>query len=155
MSPSATGAIRALDRCRERLQSADDAALLLRMLPWALALPVLRRSLRLDTLARLMWSEPRGNAPRDVDRIVELSRLVVRRRPRMSENRCLERSLLAYRFLSARSAEPKLVVALRESAGHPRGHAWVKVGGAAVGELLPLDDYVPIVVYGRDGRREG
>jgi hypothetical protein len=138
-----------------RLQSREEAILLLRMSMWALLLPILRRTLQLDVLARLMWREPRRRKRvDDVGRVVDLSRLVARRRPPTSENRCLERSLLAYRFLSARNADPKLVVALRETNEPPRGHAWVVVAGVPVGEPGPLDDYVPLVTYGRGGRRE-
>jgi hypothetical protein len=136
------------------LQSREEAILFLRMSMWAVLLPILRRTVRLDTLARLMWREPRTNGRVDVRRLVDLSRLVARRRPPTSENRCLERSLLAYRFLSARNADPKLVVALRETDEPPRGHAWVVVDGVPVGEPGPLDDYVPLVTYGRGGRPE-
>jgi hypothetical protein len=142
-------------RVREGLRSREELVLLLRMSAWALILPVLRRCVRLDRLAQIMWLDPRGaSRVDDADRIVELSRLVARRRLPMSENRCLERSLLAYRYLSARHVDPKLIVALRTADEAPRGHAWITIAGDPVGEPGSLDDYVPILVYGRGGRRD-
>ena len=72
----------------------------------------------------------------------------------MAKGTCYERGLLAYRFLSQRGADPTLVVAVKGDSGAVSGHAWVTVDGIAINETEPLDDFVPVVSYGRGGRRE-
>lgn len=143
-------------RLRAVVESPSDAWLAVRMGAWALALPLLKRVMQLERLASLMWTDQGVKAvDEDVLKIAELSRLLARRRPPQAYDRCYERSLLAYRFLSQRGADPRLVVALRsDNAKGFSGHAWVTVDDVAVGEPHPVDDYVPLVVFGRGGRRE-
>ena len=145
-----------LRRLHGAIESPADAWLACRMAAWALALPVLKRVVRLETLARLMWADRgRTAARRDVAKIAQVSRLLARRRPPQSYDRCYERSLLAYRFLSQRGADPRLVVALRKGdLGGMAGHAWVTVGGRPVDEPDLHEDYEPLVVFGRGGKRE-
>ncbi len=130
-----------------------DIWLLCRMALWAAALPVLKHALRLDTLARLMWTETKKESRGEVRKILAVSGLVTRPLAR-SGGACYERSLLAYRFLASRGADPKLVVAVRQDKTGVAAHAWVTVDGATVGEPTPVDDFVPVVVYGREGQRE-
>jgi hypothetical protein len=120
---------------------------------WAAVLPLLKRFVRLDTLARLMWTDPDDQAPPEVAKIVALSALLARRGG-ISHGTCYERSLLAYRFLAQRGADPKLVVAVKQDGGAMTGHAWVAIGGAPVDESESVADFVPVVVFGRGGRRE-
>ena len=145
-----------LRRLHGLIESPADAWLACRMAAWALALPVLKRVVRLEALARLLWvGGSRNVAERDVTKIAQLSRLLARRRPPASYDRCYERSLLAYRFLSQRGADPRLVVALRKGdLGGMAGHAWVTVGGRPVDEPDLHEDYEPLVVFGRGGKRE-
>lgn len=141
-------------RLRTVVERPADAWLACRMAAWAAVLPVLKRVVRLETLARLMWSDPssEGGAT-DIGKVVTLSRLLTRQMPDPS-GRCYERSLLAYRFLSQRGANPRLVVAVKNNEGTMAGHAWVTVGGSAVGESETIEEFVPLVVYGRRGRPE-
>jgi hypothetical protein len=108
--------------------------LAVRMSSWALALPVLKRIVPLQRLAEVMRDEARG--PRDPvaeRQIVALSSLLARRPPRFRAN-CLERSLLAYRFLARANADPRLVVGVRNGEKGILGHAWVTVDGEPIHE---------------------
>jgi hypothetical protein len=132
-----------------------DLWLMVRMGAWALALPLLKRTVRLERLARVMWVRPTRRASEgDLAKVVTLSQLLARRRPPLSNHRCMERSLLAYRYLSALGADPQLVVAMAAGADGLEGHAWVTVDGVPVDEAESVARYVPLVVYGAGGRRE-
>jgi len=141
-----------LRRFRSLIEGPADLWLLCRMGAWAAVLPVLKRVVRLETLARIMWSEREARSEVDADKIFTLSHLLTQRPPRSTE-RCYERSLIAYRFLSQRGADPRLVAAVKKEGGSIAGHAWVTVGGTALGESGAVADFVPVVVYGRGGRR--
>jgi hypothetical protein len=147
---AAPGRIR---RLRSLIESPADAWLLCRMIPWAVVLPLLKRIVRLETLARLMWTDPETGGDPETMKVIALSR-VVTRPAAMSHAVCYERSLLAYRFLSRRGADPKLVVAAKSTAGGVTGHAWITVGGAPVGESETIEEFVPLVVYSRGGLPE-
>ncbi len=65
---------------------------------------------------------------------------------------CLERSLLAYRFLSGAGARPDLVVGVRPGGEGMIGHAWVVVGGEPLFEpAASLSEYVSFFSFGRGG----
>ena len=125
-----------------------------RMGTWAAALPLLKRFVRLDTLARLMWTDPGRETRFEAPKIIALS-AVLTRRAGISHGTCYERSLLAYRFLAQRGADPSLVVAVKQNGGTVTGHAWVTIGGVPVGESGSIEEFTPVAVYGRGGRREG
>jgi hypothetical protein len=146
----AAGRIRTL---QSLIDGPADAWLLCRMATWAAVLPLLKHVVRLDTLARLTWTGRRSNHPCEAEKLVALSRLLARP-VAMGKGTCYERGLLAYRFLSQRGADPRLVVAVKNNDGAVTGHAWVTVGGTAIGESEALEDFVPVVAYGRGGRRQ-
>jgi hypothetical protein len=138
-------------RVRETIRSPADAWLAARMGVWALALPVLKRVVALPVLARLMWRHGRGTPGRgEVDRIVTLSRWAARFRPLPGRSNCLERSLIAYRYLSAAGASPRVVVGIRRDADAMAGHVWLELDGAPVRESV--DGFVPLVALGPHGR---
>ena len=104
---------RALRRC---VNSPSDVLLLARMTAWAPSLPVLKRTVPLPRLVRLMASRPRQR-PRDTaleQRIARMARLLYRGKLGTLQNNCLERSLLTYRFLGRAGADPELVVGARQ-----------------------------------------
>lgn len=140
-------------RLRTVVKRPGDVGLICRMAGWALVLPPLKRVVRLEALARVMWNGREARGEPDTDKILALSRLLTRRTA-SSPGSCYERSLLAYRFLSQRGVEPRLVAAVKKEDGSVTGHAWVTVGGVPLGESEAIDDFVPVVVYGRGGRRE-
>jgi Transglutaminase-like superfamily len=134
------------------VQSPSNAWLALRMTCWALTLPLLKHVVALPRLAALMWRKSAG-APsnEDVERVVRLSAAVARVRPLPGANNCLDRSLIAYRYLSALNADPRLVVAVRTADPKGFGHVWVTVNGTPVLQE-DLSMFTPVLELGRRGR---
>jgi hypothetical protein len=123
------------------------------MVPWAILLPLLKRVVGLDTLVRLVWKEPKRKRPIEAEKVLALTRLLTLP-SRMSRGTCYERSLLAFRFLPHHGADSNLVVGVKTGDGTTSAHAWITVGGVPVGESDVTDEFEPVVVYGRGGRRE-
>jgi len=140
-----------------RLNRDDPAAgwilLALRMGAWSVLLPLLKRLVPLRRLARVAWARSdRTREPRREREIVRLSAALPRLRLPRREANCLERSLLAYRFLAQANADPTLVVAVRRSDDAVVGHAWVTVDGLPVHEReAAVREFVPLVEFGRRG----
>lgn len=129
--------------------SAADAPLLVaELLAWRLLLPVLKRTMSIGLLTRLMWSRP-GKASADADARV---RSVLERggRALLSAN-CVERSLVLYRVFSRLGMSPVMLLGTRRS-GDERldGHAWVEIGGRPFGES-DASDYAALVMFGTGG----
>jgi hypothetical protein len=135
-----------------------DAALFARMFAWRLCLPGLKYVLPLPRLARLMSVRARDDRRRLARerRILALTqRLYEPNALLAADDDCLERSLLAYRYLAREGADPRLVVGMREASGDPRGHVWVTVDGRPVTDTAELiDSFAPIVSFGAGGRRQ-
>jgi transglutaminase superfamily protein len=153
VTASVRGAGRRVRRLWLVIDRPGDAWLLVRMAAWAAVLPVLKHVMRLDTLARLMWRDRSRTGRVDREKVLAFSRLLARP-VAPGEGTCYERGLLVYRFLSQRGADPRLVVGVKNVDDAVTGHAWVMVDGTAVGESETVDEFVPVVAYGRDGRRE-
>lgn len=138
-----------------RHASLSDVGLAARMAAWSLALPVLKHLLPLPSVARLAWTSPRRRtSPIERKKILRIAILLSRFRPRKSRHNCLDRSLLAYRFLAAAGADPRLVIAMGKGDDRVLGHAWVTVDGAPVTSSSDsLREYVPVVAFGRRGER--
>jgi hypothetical protein len=131
-----------------------DVWLVLRMAAWRVALPVLKRRMALSRLVGFMWKgdDPsRGRADRQ-HRIAELTTVVFRSDHRDRPGNCLDRSLVAYRYLSQAGAEPELRVGLRRGDGLLKGHAWVTVDDEPVEESAePLEEFAQVVTFHGDG----
>ena len=137
------------------LRSPWAVATLLRMLPWAVALPLLKRIVPLPRLVGLAASRPRHSRPRPgrEERVVELTRLLYRSRAVAGRDNCLERSLLAYRFLTKLDAQPELVIGMKKGGGEMMGHVWVLLDGQPVHETPQLlAGFVPVLVFDHEGR---
>ena len=146
--------VRATRAC---VRSPADAWLMARMAAWALCLPVLKRVVPLPRLVQMMAAPAATRpGPRDAERegrIVAISRLVSAPLVR-ADIGCLQRSLLAYRFLGAAGARPSLVVGMRREAGQVHGHAWVTVDGEPAGESAAwVGQFSPALVFGSEGGR--
>jgi hypothetical protein len=113
-----------------------ERTLVARMLAWRLVLPILKRILPIRRLVRLMRMRrpSRGRLPGSAERIAEIAALVCRPRVLGSQDNCLERSLLAYRYMSAIGAGPELVIGIGRERGNTIGHAWVALDGKPVVE---------------------
>jgi hypothetical protein len=120
------------------------------MAGWRLALPLLKRRMALPRLVGFMWEGDRStHATADRrQRIAELTTVVFRSNHRDRPGNCLDRSLVAYRYLSAAGAHPELLVGLRRGDGLLKGHAWVTVNGVPVEESPePLDEFARVVAF--------
>ena len=104
----------------------------LRMAKLVVPLPYLVRAVR-----RRARSGPR-DAGREARLIATIDRVAAHMRLGVEDN-CLERSLVAYRFLAGAGASPELVVGVARDERGVRGHAWVTVDGRPVGESIPGD----------------
>jgi hypothetical protein len=123
------------------------------MAAWSMLLPLLKRVVPLRRLARVAWSaKPGAREPARERQIVRLSGALPRLRLPRGEANCLERSVLAYRFLALANANPKLVIAVRRNGDDVVGHAWVTIDGRPVHESeAAVRDYVPLVEFGPGG----
>jgi hypothetical protein len=129
-------------------------ALAIRMFTWSLILPMLKHVVPLPALVRLMWLDARGaRSARAETRIVKTARRIYKLRPKGT---CLERSLLAYRYLGAVNARPTLVIGLEKHEERIVGHAWVLVDGSALYEpMVTLERFTPIVQFRAGGETAG
>ena len=135
---------------RDLLSSPSALLLALRMSPWVLVLPLAKRAVSIERLARLMWRD--DHTSRDGAR-EQLTIRLAARLTRFSGRNCLERSLILYRYLSRCGADPVFVLGVA-SANGAAGHAWVLVDGLPVGASpATLDAYRPVVAFGREARR--
>jgi hypothetical protein len=141
------------------VSSPHEAWLLARMLGWSLVLPLLKRAVPLPRLVGLMHSvvreEPRD--PRHEQRVAALAEWVFRSRPRRSRDNCLDRALVAYRYLGRAGAEPTIVVGVAR--GEPpapdaiAGHVWVTVDGKPVhDDRERLAGFATLAAFSADGR---
>jgi hypothetical protein len=125
------------------------------MLAWWVALPLLKRATPLPRLVRFAQLDPRRTA-RDLEReakVAALAEWLFKARPRAARDNCLERSLVAYRFLGRLGAEPELVVGVGDKEEATVGHVWVTVDGRPVHDQPEtLDAYEAIVAFDSDGR---
>jgi Transglutaminase-like superfamily len=144
------GRIRTL---RKHVRSPSDALLVLRLLGWRLALAVLKRTIPIATLVRLM-ATPGGHSSRDTRRIVELVDWIYGPRRNRELGNCLDRSLVLYRFLSRSEPGTRLALGMRHGSSELEGHAWVIAGNRAFGATPPSgDDFVTLATFAADGRR--
>ena len=134
------------------LRSPRDAWLAARTFSWLCVLPLLKRTVPLDTLVQFMWLEPRGAARDPVREQRTIG--VVDRLSRTSGGNCLERSLVLYRYLARANADPHLVVGMAKPDEY-LGHIWVVVDGRPLLETPEtLGSYTEVVGFGRGGARE-
>ncbi len=149
------GRVSVYGRVSSRFTSAADVVLAVRMVAWAAVLPLLKAVVPVQSLARLMH-RPARPAPRDPvreERIVTFARWAARLIRWDSGGNCLERGLLAYRYLGEAGATPVLVVGLDRADGELIGHAWVLVDGQPAGESrAALERYTPVFAFTPEGR---
>lgn len=145
----------ALRTFRRMVASPNETVLALRMAAWTAVLPLLKRILPLPRLVGLMTPAERSakRDPRREQRIAAIAKRLYHTRPVTHRDNCLERSLVAYRFLSRAGAEPMLVVGFRREQKDIHGHVWVIVDGEPVHETPgELSAYETVTAFGSDGR---
>jgi hypothetical protein len=125
------------------------------MLGWRVVLPILKRVVPLGALVRLMWSDRRLPTGIDREAVIRLAEVVYKPgSPPGTRGNCLERSLVAYRYLARARAVPVLVVGFDRPGGGVRGHVWVLVEGQPVHDRAEfVARRTPLVSFGEGGRR--
>jgi hypothetical protein len=139
-------------RLRHVLGSPTNLLLLTRLLAWAAVLPILKRTRSVTRLVALMTPAESQRSNARIERnAITLSRWIYRA-PFVPDN-CLERSLLAYRYLVRDSREHRLYLGIRAEEGGYPGHAWLTVDDVPVHEPdESLEAYVPLVVFDGYGK---
>jgi hypothetical protein len=141
-------------RLHSAVSTPSDAWLLARIFGWSFVLPIAKRTVPLPRLVRLMRPRERA-AQRDLEReaaIASLAAWVFKTRPPSARDNCLERGLVAYRYLSRAGASPELVVGVAKEMQGVHGHVWVTVDGRAVhASPSTLAGFEPIFVVKSDG----
>jgi hypothetical protein len=119
------------------------------MVAWRTVLPALKYLLPLPRLVQLMDARPAAGRrqPEREERIAELAQRVFN--GSTSDDYCLERSLVTYRYLALSGAHPLLVVGIRRN-GLASGHAWVTVDDAPVHDSPSLlTEFESLLTFGR------
>lgn len=144
-----------LARVAARFSSPRDVGLAVRVFGWALVLPILKHLVPVQSLARIMHRASRQTARDAVheERIVTFARWGARLIRWKSGGNCLERGLIAYRYLGEAGASPTLVVGLGHGdTGSLVGHAWVLLDGRPAGEsAAAVSVYTPVFAFAPDG----
>jgi hypothetical protein len=143
-----------LSRVVARLTSTADVVLAARIMMWACILPILKQILPIRPLVKLVWRAPRLEPDGDrEERVVTFARWACRLTRWKSGGNCLERALIAYRFLLEGGAAPTLVIGMGSvTPAEIVGHAWVLLNGMPAGEsAASVSGFVPALVFGPDG----
>ena len=145
---------RRLRRFLQLVISPADVWLCMRMMLWAIVLPLLKILIPVKSLARFMWMSPRTPV-KNVEQEQKIAIIVrwIYLLVLSSKKNCVERSLLLYRFLSRTNSDPTLVTGLRQlEDGTWKGHAWILVNGVPFGETESnVEDFKTLVIFGRHG----
>ena len=143
-----------LARVAARFTSPLDVWLGARIMAWACVLPILKQILPIRPLVKLVWRRPRlePDLARE-ERVVTFARWACRLTRWKSGGNCLERGLIAYRFLLEGGAAPTLMIGMARGArAEIIGHAWVLLNGTPAGEsAASVSEFVPALIFGPDG----
>lgn len=137
-----------------RIRHPADVWLLSRMIGWALALTVLKRVVQLQSLVRLVHRPSDGHPRRmaQEDQVMTFAQWASGVSRWTKRGRCLERGLVAYRYLTRINAQPSLVVGFAHDGAQTSGHVWVVLDGRIAGEAVAaVDAFAPMVMFGPDG----
>lgn len=141
-------------RVAREMTSPADVVLAAKACGWAVLLPILKHLVPVKSLATTMRKSPRSSS-RDrarEQRIVTFARWAARLTRWRSGGNCLERGLIAYRYLCEAGAAPTLVVGIGRGDKGVIGHAWVLIDGRPAGESpAALASYTPVFAFAPDG----
>ena len=145
---------RRLRRFLQLFTSPVDTWLCMRMMSWAILLPLLKIFIPVKSLARFMWISSKTPV-RNLEQEQKIATLVrwIYLFVLSNKKNCVERSLILYRFLSRINSDPILVTGLRHlEDGIWKGHAWILVDGKPFGEPeTSVEDFRTLVIFGRNG----
>jgi len=127
------------------------APLLARMLFWRATLPLVKRFIAAERLARLLATHPRAGRTQDLSTAVRIAR----RLWRSADGPCLERSLALYHELGRLGAHPELVLGLGQDENGIVGHAWIEVDRRPLLSSDDLERFPAVVRFDSRGLRTG
>ena len=123
---------------------------------WRWSLPILKRLLRVETLAALMT--PRvteaPSATRRRGRTAAVHRVVTTGGRLLVSPNCLERSLVTFRLFARAGASVTLVLGVRHDGSTVDGHSWIELDGRSL-DTPKSDDYTPMVTFRARGSVDG
>lgn len=144
-----------LARLSETIRTPHLVSLAIRMTGWSLVLPLLKYALSVEKLVHLMAHPRREPGEVRVDetsRILQVAWWASRVQAWRFPSNCLERSLVAYRFLGRAGADPQLVMGIRRGPLGIEGHVWVELDNRPVLESSEtVEEFDPVLVFGASG----
>ncbi|HUW94799.1 MAG TPA: lasso peptide biosynthesis B2 protein [Anaerolineae bacterium] len=139
---------RKLDRLRAEVRGWSDIVLLGCVAVLAGLLPSLLRCLSISAVMRMLTSPsshcPSG--PSDVERVVRLTDLVVKRVP-LTRKTCLVRSLVLYRLLREAGMPVQIHFGVRKVGSQLTGHSWLTCQDQPVSEPAVCNGFTEIYTY--------
>jgi Transglutaminase-like superfamily len=146
---------RRLRRFLQLFKNPADAWLFMRMISWAMILPILKRLIPLKSLARFLWT-PSKTKIRNLEQEQKIATIVrwIYVFVFSSEKSCVERSLLLYHFLSVNNTDPVLATGMRLAEDQVwKGHAWILVDGKPFEETeASVREFRTLMIFGSEGK---
>lgn len=144
---------RRLRRLVQILKTPSDFWLILRVSSWALILPLLKRTIPLKTLARVLWNS--SERSRNFSQELKIAKIVqwIYAFAYSKDKSCLQRSLLLYRYLSMNNSGPQLITGMKRDADKTwKGHAWILVDGKPFADFESnASEFQPLVAFEKEG----
>ncbi len=137
------------------LMRPGDPWLAARIFAWAAFVRVAKYAMPLRTLVTIVSPSPRqglrdSRREQQIARFADWASRIVRP---MTQGNCLERSLVAYRYLVGAHADPRLVIGFRRDDRGVLGHAWVLVDGKPLSDSpATIAEYQVAVSFEAGGR---
>jgi Transglutaminase-like superfamily len=142
-------------RVATELARPADGLLATRIFAWTAFVRLAKYAMPLRTLVKIVSPRSRpGPRDRRRERQIALfadwaSRIV----PPATTGNCLERSLVAYRYLVRAHADPRLVIGFRRGDTGVLGHAWILVDGQPLSDSpASVAEYEVAMSFAADGR---
>jgi hypothetical protein len=119
---------------RIRLCLAASPRIVAELLIWRWSLPLLKRWLSVETLARLMTPRTADGLSAEARRAhtATVHRILTTGGRVLVSTHCLERSLVAYRLFTRAGADVALVLGMRREGSTLAGHSWVELNGRSL-----------------------
>jgi hypothetical protein len=138
---------------RIRLCLAANPRIVAELVIWRWSLPLLKRWLSVETLARLMTPRTADALSADTRRArtATVHRILTTGGRLLVSTHCLERSLVAYRLFTRAGADVALVLGIRREGPTLAGHSWIELNGRSL-DNPDADQYIRVaVIRAHDG----
>ncbi len=123
---------------------------------WRWSLPILKRVLRVETLASIMTPRVTDapSAARRRERTAAVHRVVTTGGRVLVSPNCLERSLVTFRLFARAGANVALVLGVRRDGSTIAGHSWIELDERSL-DTPKSDEYTPMMSFRARGRFDG